>query len=137
MIVASATSNGTLSQALLWGVETNISNGVTVAGGMIVQSSDDKIDGDTYELKNKYGVTVGHYAYNARQEITMEIVPGSDVNMPRPGTVLTAKDSDDLDIGNSSGTKFIFINGTKKKSQTGPQTWSMTMRRYLDGDVPA
>src|SRR5688572_6624451 len=130
-----------LGVGVVWGLTT----GATASGmGVFLpQSADFSVDSDRVEVRNGLGQVVGEVYHNQRQTMTMEVIPSSTTIalsrtanvMPAPGAVVTVTDTVDTELAATHAGKYIFIRGSKKKTNTDLTKLTFELVQYVENDV--
>jgi hypothetical protein len=134
------TVNGTLG--VVWGIAMGMS-GTGVTGSFATQSLQFSADADEAEIRNGKGAVVTDIFYNQRQTITIEVIPtGTTIALartnnvlPAPGAIVTVTDTEDTELAGTNSGKYIFVRGSKSKSNTGATSLSMELKQYVENDV--
>ncbi len=130
-----------LGTGVVWGIAGTTITGTGI-GSHLAQSSSLSIDSEMVEIKNGDGETVGTVHYNSKETFTMDVIPtGATLSliasraaniMPAVGALITVADTDDP---YHTSKKFIFISGSKGRSNTDVAKLSFTMIRWTANDV--
>lgn len=127
--------------AVVWGLATGATG--TGMGTFIAQSADFAVEGELIEIRNIAGEVVGQVHYNPKQTLTMEVIPTGATKaaaksanvLPLPGTVITVADTDDTEVSGTNAGKYIFLKGSKKKSNTDVTKLTFDLMQYVNQDV--
>ena len=128
-------------KAVVWGLSTGAT--ATGMGTFLAQSADFSVDGEMVEVRNSSGEVVGQVHYNPKQSLTMEVIPtgtaiadAKSANiLPLPGTVVTVTDTNDTEVAGTNSGKYIFIKGSKRKSNTDVVKLTFELMQYVNQDV--
>lgn len=128
-------------KAVVWGLATGAT--ATGMGTFLAQSADFSVEGEMVEVRNAVGQVVGQVHFNPKQTLTMEVIPtGTTIAdakaaniLPIPGTVVTVSDTVDTEVAGTNSGKYIFLKGSKKKSNTDVTKLTFEMMQYIDADI--
>lgn len=127
---------------VVWGLATTIS-GTGVGTGMLVQSVNFGVEAENVETKNAVGDTKSITYYNHKQTLTIEVVPSAatiaDARtaniLPLPGALVTVADTVDTEVSGVHSGKYIFVSGSKNKSNVGVTTLTMNLMQFVETDL--
>ncbi len=130
---------GTL--AVAWGLVTGATG--SGMGTFTPQSADFTVNSKSVETPNGVGQTINKTFYDFKQELSMEVIPtGTTLALakaanilPVPGSIITVTDAGDTELTATNSAKYIFVEGSKKKSATGAVTLSFKLEQWVDADV--
>lgn len=131
---------------VVWGIGVT---GLTGSGisTFVPQSLQFSAEADEAEIRNGKGQVVTDIFYNQRHTITIEVIPtGATIAaartsnvLPAPGAIITVVESsaEDAELTGTNSAKYIFVRGSKSKSNTGATSISMELKQYVENDVAA
>jgi len=132
------------TKSVVWGLAT-VPSATGMGTAIVVQSADFKVESESAEFKNAVGQTVAKIYYNQKETMTIEVVPSSTSVafaqagsiLPLPGTVVTVTDASDTEVAGSTGANnaWIFVSGSKKKSNTGFNMLTFELERWTENNV--
>jgi hypothetical protein len=133
------TING--AKAVVWGLSTSATG--TGMGTFEAQSANFDAEADEVEVRNSKGQVVTDIFYNQRHILRMEVVPSSTTLafaktnsvLPQPGAIITVTDTDDTELTATNVAKYIFVRGSKAKSNTAETKLTFEMKQYVENDV--
>ena len=129
--------------AVVWGLSTGATG--TGMGTFLPQSSDFAVEGELIEVRNSSGEVIGQVHFNPKQTLSLEVIPtgaskaaAKTANiLPLPGAVITVTDADDTEMTGVNTGKYIFLKGSKKKSNTDVTKLTFELMQYVNQDVTA
>lgn len=127
---------------VVWGLSHG-ATGTGIGSTLLNQSADFAVEGEKTEVKNASGETVAQAHFNAKQTLTLEVIPtGANLaaaksanTLPLPGAIVTVADTDDAELSGTNGGKYVFIKGTKKKTSTGAAVLTFELEQYVGNDI--
>jgi hypothetical protein len=132
---------------VVWGIGVPGAGGTAFGAGALIQSAHFGVEAESVEVKNAIGDCVAMSFFNQKQTLTVEVIPSgaaiSNANgtnlLPLPGTAVTilVADINDAEVYGTQGGKFIFMSGTKNKSNVGVTTLTFNLTQFVDNDVSA
>ena len=128
------------TKAVVWALSTSAT--ATGMGTFTTQSAGFNVDSDKTELRDNRGAVITEVYYNSKETLTMEVVPtGTTIALakaanviPAPGAIVTVTDADDTEVAGGSGVEYLFVSGSKAKSNTDMVKLTFNMVRYTDGN---
>lgn len=136
--MASATLKGA---GVVWGLST--ASSATFGAGALVQSANFGVESENVQIRNAAGDTKSWIFYDHKQTLTVEVIPsaatissakGENI-LPLPGALVTITDADDTELTGTHTGKYIFISGTKNKTNTGVVTLTFNLAQIVDTDL--
>jgi hypothetical protein len=129
------------TKAVVWALSTSAT--ATGMGTFTAQSAGFSTDSDKVELRDNRGEVITEIYYNAKEMLTMEVVPtGTTIALakaanilPAPGAIVTVTDADDTEVAGGSGAEYLFVSGSKAKSNTDMVKLTFNMIRYVANNV--
>lgn len=131
--------NGT--KAVVWGMTTGATG--TGMGTFEAQSANFDAEADEVEIRNAKGQVVTDIFYNQRHLLRMEVIPSGTTLalakaasiLPAPGAIITVTDADDTELTATHTALYIFVRGSKAKSNTGETRLTFEMKQYVENNV--
>lgn len=127
-------------KAVVWGLTTSAT--ATGMGTFTTQSATFTAESEKVEVKNNLGQTVTAIFFNQTQLLTLEVVPSADTVanartaniLPAPGAIVTVTDANDTELTGTNSGKYVFIRGTKNKSNTAETRLTFELIQWVEND---
>lgn len=132
------------SVAVFWGLGSSLT--ATAASGMgtfLPQSADFDVEADEVSVADYKGDTTAIVFFDQKETLKMEVIPtGSTIAnakiasiLPAPGTIITVVDTDDTEVAGATTTAYVFIRGSKRRSNKDVCKLTFEMRRHISNSV--
>lgn len=131
---------GTL--AVVWGLSHGATG--TGIGTFTAQSAQFATEAEQAELRGSTGQTLGKIFYNAKQTLTLEVIPtGTTLALAKAANILPAPSAivtvtagdDDTEVDGTHTGKYVCIRASKQSSNTDMVKISMELEQFVDNDI--
>jgi hypothetical protein len=130
---------------VVWGLGSSLTATGTGIGTFLPQGADFEVDSEEATVQDYKGETKVEIFFDEKNMLRLEVVPsGSTIALarsanilPSPGAVVTVVDTIDTEIAGSSATAYLFISGSKRKSNKDVTKLNFVLKRFVANDVTA
>jgi hypothetical protein len=137
--------------AVFWGIGSSfVASGTGISGTGVTlnpQSVDFATESESVEIPNYQGETVAKVYHNARETMTIVVIPSADTIahvksgaiLPAPGAVVTIVDTDDTEVAGAvaNNNAWRFVRGSKKRSNKNAVELTFEIERLVANDIGA
>jgi L-asparaginase/Glu-tRNA(Gln) amidotransferase subunit D len=135
---------------VFWGIGSSFAmagTGIPTTGTPTLrpQSIDFGVEAERVDIADYKGETVGSVFFNQKQTLSIEVIPtaGTIANakgasiLPEPGALVTITDTVDTELSEaaSQSGKYIFIRGSKRRSNKDVVRLTFELEQYLANDI--
>lgn len=133
---------------VFWGIGSSFAaagTGISTTGSptLLPQSVDFDADSERVDIADYKGETVGAVFFNQKQTLRIEVIPtaatianakGAAI-LPEPGTLVTITDTADTEVSGTNSGKYIFIRGSKRRSNKDVVRLTFELEQFLGSDI--
>jgi hypothetical protein len=133
---------------VFWGIGSSFvaaGTGISTTGSPTLrpQSVDFGVESERVDISDYKGETVGAVFFNQKHTLSMEVIPtaatianakGASI-LPEPGTLVTITDTDDTEASGTHSGKYLFIRGSKRRSNKDVVRLTFELEQFLGSDI--
>ncbi len=131
------------SVAVIWGLGSSLTATGTGVGTFIPQSADFDVEAEEVSVSDYKGETTAVVFFDQKETLKMEVIPsGTTIALskaasilPAPGTIITVVDTDDTEVAGATTTAYMFVRGSKRRSNKDVVKLTFEMKRYIANSV--
>lgn len=132
--------------AVFWALGSSLTATGTGMGTFLPQSADFDVMADIdVKIPDYKGETIGRVFADQKQTLKLEVIPtGATIAaaqaasiLPVPGAVITVVDTVDTEVSGTQSGKYLFIRGSKRRSNTDVVKLTFELEQYVASDVTA
>jgi hypothetical protein len=131
------------SKAVFWGLGASLTATGTGMGTFLPQGADFDTESEVVEVPDYKGETVAAVFFNPVDMFKLEVVPtGTTIALakaaavlPAPGAIITVVDTDDTEVAGATTAAYVFMRGTKRRSNKGVVTLNFELKRWTANGV--
>lgn len=129
---------------VFWGIGSSFAMaGTGISGTHRPQSVDFDADSERVDIADYKGETVGAVFFNQKQTLRVEVIPTAATIaaaktgsiLPEPGALVTITDTADTEVSGTNSGKYIFVRGSKRRSNKDVVRLTFELEQYLGSDI--
>ncbi len=131
------------SVAVFWGLGASLAATGSGMGTYLPQSADFDVEAEEVSVADYKGETTAVVFFDQKEMLKMEVIPSSTTIalakaasiLPAPGTIITVVDTDDTEVAGATTSAYIFVRGSKRRSNKDVCKLTFEMRRHVANQV--